>query len=69
MNYYKPSTAAPLLYNIRRQCPGLSVSRVTELCRAGRLGQRVGKGWLITDEDIARFNEIERKEGRPVKSI
>ena len=67
MKLYKPREAAELIFNVSTKTYGLSVARVCVLCRAGRLGQRVGGGWVISEEDIARFNVIERRDGRPVR--
>lgn len=37
---------------------GISRQRVYEYCRAGRLGQRWGKRWVITGEDFKRFKAV-----------
>jgi excisionase family DNA binding protein len=34
---------------------GITPQRVYVYCRAGRLGVRVGKHWVITREDFERF--------------
>lgn len=34
---------------------GITAQRVYVYCRAGRLGVRVGKHWVITTEDFERF--------------
>lgn len=60
LKLYKPNEAAPLLYNATTNTLGVHPSRVNVLCRAGRLGQRLGKGWVISEHDIARYNAIER---------
>jgi len=66
MKLYKPREAAELIFNANTKTYGVSVARVCVLCRAGRLGQRVGGGWVISAEDIARFNKLDRREGAPV---
>lgn len=54
---YKPASAAPLLYNATKNTLGVHPSRVNVLCRTGRLGQRLGGGWVISEEDITRYND------------
>ena len=46
---------------------GISGSMVRVFCRAGRLGQKVGKQWVIEREDLERFAKLPRKVGRPKK--
>lgn len=47
----------------------LDVSRVLQLCRKGRLGystEKHGKQWVITDVEIARYQNIgPLPSGRP----
>ncbi len=44
----------------------LDVSRVKQLCRAGRLGTKNGSRWVITDEQIVEYLHAgPRKAGRP----
>lgn len=64
---YKPHQAAELLQNVITGHPGISPERVRQLCEQGRLGQRVGKGWIISQEDIDNFNSLNRSKGRPIK--
>ncbi len=45
----------------------LSVSRVVQFCREGRLGRRIGRNWAITRTQVERFRKVKRKEGRPGK--
>lgn len=42
---------------------GLTPQRVRIFCREGRLGQRVGKQWIITEEEFERFRRIPRLPG------
>jgi len=42
---------------------GISVQRIKQLCAEGRMGMRVGRDWIITQDDI-EANRI-RKPGRP----
>lgn len=48
---------------------GIDVSRVLQLCRAGRLGYTLpkhGKAWVITAAEIARYQSLgPRDSGRP----
>jgi hypothetical protein len=57
MNLYNPRTAAPRLYNLLTKQFGIAPQRVNVLCRTGRLGIQAGKSWVITEEEIDRFNE------------
>lgn len=43
----------------------LSEVRVRQLCVAGRLGKKMGRDWLISEEELAEFSEIPRPVGRP----
>jgi excisionase family DNA binding protein len=44
---------------------GVSVERVRQFCYQGRLGHKVGRDWVITEEELAA---LERKPvGRPKK--
>jgi hypothetical protein len=47
---------------------GVSVRRVQQLCRSGRLGEKVGDRWLIGG-DLEDFARIERPPGRPKKAL
>jgi excisionase family DNA binding protein len=42
---------------------GLTPQRVRVFCREGRLGQRVGRQWVITEEELERFQSIPRLPG------
>lgn len=42
---------------------GVNEQRIRQLCAEGRMGQKVGRDWVISPEDIER-NRI-RKPGRP----
>lgn len=44
----------------------LSVRRVQVLCKAGRLGARIGGRYLITEKEVAAF--IRLPAGRPVNN-
>ncbi len=47
----------------------IDVSRVLQLCRAGRMGgTKFGKAWVITAGEIARYQSLgPRASGRPKK--
>ena len=51
---------------------GIDVSRVLQLCRAKRLGYTVpkfGKAWVITQDEIDKYNEFgPKRAGRPRKA-
>lgn len=58
---YNPTTAGPLLYNVRTNAPGLSRQRVLRLIEAGILrAVRAGNGWVIEAAEVERFNALER---------
>lgn len=42
---------------------GLTPQRVRQFCREGRLGQRLGREWVITREELEEFKKIPRKPG------
>ena len=48
---------------------GIDVSRVLQLCRAGRLGStKHGRSWVITTAEIHRYTQAgPRPPGRPRK--
>ena len=46
---------------------GLSQRRVAALCKQGRLGRWIGRGWQMTEAELARFAKIPRRVGRPPK--
>jgi excisionase family DNA binding protein len=54
---YSPQEAADKL--------GVSLSRVHQFCRNGRLGTKVGGIYVITDEQLKRFSKQPRDPGRP----
>ena len=43
----------------------LSGVMVRRYCRQGRLGERIGRNWAISQADIDRFAAIPRKRGKP----
>lgn len=43
----------------------ISVGQVQRLCKRGRLGRRLGRVFVITPKELARFAEIPRLRGRP----
>lgn len=45
---------------------GISVQRIKQLCGEGRMGVRVGRDWIITQDDIER-NRERPGSGRPRK--
>lgn len=49
---------------------GITRQRVYEYCRAGRLGRRWGKRWVITREDFERFRATYTgRPGRPPETL
>lgn len=42
---------------------GLTPQRVRQFCREGRLGQRVGRQWVITEEELEAFQKLPRHAG------
>ena len=44
---------------------GISEVRVRQLCRKGRLGNRVGKQWIITSDELKQFAKVPRPAGNP----
>ena len=44
---------------------GVTAVRVRQLCQEGRLGEEFGDRWVITREEIERFKQIPRINGRP----
>ena len=44
---------------------GVSVVRVQQLCKAKRLGQLVGKVYVIPEEELKKFAKKPRPAGRP----
>ena len=46
---------------------GVSESLVRRYCREKRLGQKLGSRWIIALDQLERFEQQERKVGRPPK--
>ena len=46
---------------------GISENRVREFCQEGRLGEKVGRQWIITRSELEAFKLIPRKRGAPRK--
>lgn len=44
---------------------GVSENRVREYCQEGRLGEKVGRQWVITRAALDEFKKIPRKRGAP----
>jgi len=44
---------------------GLSDVRVRQLCNDGRLGRKIGRDWLISEEELTAFLATNRPAGRP----
>ena len=44
---------------------GIQPSRVRQLAAALQIGQRIGRDWLFSDDDIARLEQRNTKRGRP----
>ncbi len=42
---------------------GVSPTRIRQFCQAGRLGQRIGRNWAITEAQCDKFAKIERLSG------
>jgi len=48
------------------QIMGVNESRVRQFILAGRLkAEKIGGRWIVRDEDIIEFNQMERRPGRP----
>ncbi len=43
---------------------GLDISRVRCFCEEGRLGQKIGRNWAITESELEKFKTIPRTPGR-----
>jgi len=43
----------------------LSLARIHQFCKEGRLGQKVGGQWIIPADELQQFARIPRKTGRP----
>lgn len=66
MKFYKPEQAAPLMRNALTGETGISTVRVRQLCQQGRIGQRVGHGYIISSGEIDTFNELVRSTGKHI---
>jgi len=44
---------------------GLSEVRIRQLANAERIGQKIGRDWLFTQEELDAFANQERGPGRP----
>lgn len=42
---------------------GVSEGRVHQFCKAKRLGERLGRRWIIFEDDLERFAAIDRPTG------
>lgn len=52
------------------QRSGISASWLRRLVDAGRLpAKKVGKTWLVLEEDVDALAELERPRGRPLKTL
>ena len=47
---------------------GVSTVRMYQFCQEGRIGQKFGEVWMITQDEIEEFLKIKRKPGRPKNS-
>lgn len=45
----------------------LSETSVRRFCYDGRFGNKIGRQWLISREELDAFKELDRKPGRPKK--
>ena len=43
----------------------VSAERVRQFCREERLGQKLGRDWVISRDELVRFDNIPRQTGRP----
>lgn len=61
------NTSYPVLYTPEQAALvlGISPTLVRRYCRQGRLGQSIGGHWLITPDDLQRFQAKPRKSGNP----
>jgi len=48
---------------------GLSEIRVRQLCQKGKLGEKVGRNWVIYGSEIDDFKQLDRPPGRPAKKF
>ena len=47
---------------------GVCPSRVRQFCLHGRLGQRIGGRWVISEEEIRSFKKIPRPHGKKLSA-
>mgnify|MGYP000882152541 FL=1 len=43
---------------------GLTTGRVRQIARSLRIGQRIGRDWVFTEDDIERIRQRNKKQGR-----
>lgn len=61
-------SSLPLLsVNEAAEFLGVSPERVRDFCREGRIGQRVGDRYVISQDELRIFAQIPRKRGRPAR--
>jgi hypothetical protein len=46
---------------------GLSLRRIHQFCKSGRLGQPVGGVYVIPEDDLRKFAKKPRNPGRPAE--
>jgi excisionase family DNA binding protein len=47
---------------------GVSVRRLTAMIRTGIVpAQKIGRTWVLSESDVIRISNLERKPGRPRK--
>jgi predicted site-specific integrase-resolvase len=56
-----------LLTNEAAKKLGISIRRIQQFCRSGRLGQKVGRDFIIDESSLKKFQKIKRRVGRPKK--
>jgi len=44
---------------------GVSSVRIRQFCTEGRIGQKVGERWVISEDELRQFAKIPRQTGRP----
>ena len=44
---------------------GISRARMSQFCSEGRIGQKVGGRWLVSEDELRQFRKIPRPTGRP----
>ena len=44
---------------------GVTANRVRQFCRAGRLGTKSGRDWVITEDELEAFAKLPRPAGKP----